>query len=84
MHYIKTLKKILTFFSFLLFSMYSFAQNMDIKTEEPSDFMHSNGKIFVVMAVVVTIVTGLLIYLINLDRKISKIERKIPAEKNIQ
>lgn len=83
MHYIKTLKKILTFFSFLLFSMYSFAQNMDIKTEEPSDFMHSNGKIFVVMAVVVTIVTGLLIYLINLDRKISKIERKIPAEKNI-
>jgi len=57
---------------------------MDIKTEEPSDFMHSNGKIFVVMAVVVTIVTGLLIYLINLDRKIRKIERKIPAEKNIQ
>jgi len=84
MHYIKTIKKVLTFFSFLLFSMYSFAQNMDIKTEEPSDFMHSNGKIFVVMAVVVTIVTGLLIYLINLDRKIRKIERKIPAEKNIQ
>ena len=84
MHYIKTIKKGLTFFSFLLFSLYSFAQNMDIKTEEPSDFMHSNGKIFVVMAVVVTIVTGLLIYLINLDRKIRKIERKIPAEKNIQ
>lgn len=84
MHYIKTIKKVLTFFSFLLFSLYSFAQNMDIKTEEPSDFMHSNGKIFVVMAVVVTIVTGLLIYLINLDRKIRKIERKIPAEKNIQ
>lgn len=84
MHYIKTIKKVLTFFSLLLFSLYSFAQNMDIKTEEPSDFMHSNGKIFVVMAVVVTIVTGLLIYLINLDRKIRKIERKIPAEKNIQ
>ncbi|MFZ1799049.1 MAG: hypothetical protein WAU24_04230 [Chitinophagaceae bacterium] len=84
MRYIKTLKTVLTFFSFLLFSMYSFAQNMDIKTEEPSDFMHSNGKIFVVMAVVVTIVTGLLIYVINLDRKISKIERKIPAEKSIK
>lgn len=84
MRYIKTLKTVLTFFSFQIFSMHSFAQNMDIKTEEPSDFMHSNGKIFVVMAVVVTIVTGLLIYVINLDRKIRKIERKIPAEKSIK
>ncbi len=90
MRYMNKIKIVLTIISVFLLSIYSFAQkNMDINTEEPSDFMHSNGKIFVVMAVVVTIVTGLLIYLINLDRKISKIEkfsnteRPASIEKNI-
>ncbi len=50
-------------------------QNMDPKTEEPTDFMRSDGKIYVVVAVVVTIVTGIFIYLINLDRKIKKLEK---------
>lgn len=82
MRYMNKLKIVLTIISVFLLSIYSFAQkNMDINTEEPSDFMHSNGKIFVVMAVVVTIVTGLLIYLINLDRKISKIEKISNTEK---
>ncbi|MEO8116975.1 MAG: CcmD family protein [Bacteroidota bacterium] len=82
MHYINKLKTVLTIICVFLLSIYSFAQkNMDIKTEEPTDFMHSNGKIFVVMAVVVTIVTGLLIYLINLDRKIGKVEKKLPEQK---
>ncbi len=40
------------------------------------DVMNSNGKIYVVVAVVVTIVIGLFLYLLNLDRKISKIEKK--------
>ena len=52
-----------------------YAQQMDYSKEEPTDFMNSNGKIFVVMAVVVVIVVGLFIYLINLDRKIRKIEK---------
>jgi hypothetical protein len=45
-------------------------------TNENADFMRSNGKVYVVMAVVVTILLGLFAYLINLDRKISKLERK--------
>ncbi len=53
----------------------SYAQQMDFNKEEPTDFMNSNGKIFVVMAVVVIIVVGLFIYLINLDRKIKKLEK---------
>jgi len=40
------------------------------------DVMNSNGKIYVVMAVVVTIVIGLFLYLLSLDRKISKMEKK--------
>jgi CcmD family protein len=38
--------------------------------------MSSNGKIYVVMAVVVVIVLGVFIYLLNLDRKIKRLERK--------
>ena len=57
----------------MMASVYS--QQMDFNKEEPTDFMNSNGKIFVVMAVVVIIVIGLFIYLINLDRKIKKLER---------
>ncbi|BAV04666.1 hypothetical protein FLA_0658 [Filimonas lacunae] len=38
--------------------------------------MLTNGKIYVVMAVVVTIVTGLFIYLVNLDRKIGRLEKE--------
>jgi len=52
----------------------SYAQDMDHSTEEPTDFMNSNGKIYVVMAVVVIIVLGLFLYLINLDRKIKMLE----------
>lgn len=40
------------------------------------NFMLSNGKIYVVAAVVVTIVTGLFIYLASLDRKISRLEKE--------
>jgi CcmD family protein len=53
----------------------SYAQQMNYSKEEPTDFMNSNGKIFVVMAVVVVIVIGLFIYLINLDKKIKKLEK---------
>ena len=38
-------------------------------------FMNSNGKIYVVMAVVVIIVLGLFLYLINLDKKIRNSKR---------
>jgi hypothetical protein len=44
-------------------------------TPEPTDLMHSNGKIYVVVAVLVTILLGMFIYLINLDRKIAKMEK---------
>lgn len=45
--------------------------------EKPSSgFMRSNGKIYVVVAVVVTILCGLFLYVFSLDRKISKLEKK--------
>ena len=63
-----------------LLAVNSYAQNMDHATEEPTDLMNSNGKIYVVMAVVVIIVLGLFLYLINLDRKMKKLEDKEAAK----
>lgn len=68
-------KKILFLLLFGLMYAGTYAQQLNYGKEEPSDFMHSNGKIFVVMAVVIVIVLGLFIYLINLDRKIKKLEK---------
>ena len=43
---------------------------------EMADTMRSNGKIYVVVAVVLTIFLGIIIYLIRLDRKITKLEKQ--------
>ena len=48
---------------------------------EMADTMRSNGKIYVVVAVVMTVFAGLILYTIVLDRKISKIEREVFNEK---
>lgn len=40
-----------------------------------ADEMRSNGKIYVVVAVILTIFAGIVLYLVRLDRKISKLEK---------
>ena len=42
-----------------------------------ADDLRASGKIYVVEAVVVVIVAGLLAYLISLDRKMSRLEKEI-------
>lgn len=42
-----------------------------------SDFMHSMGKMYVVIAVVALVLIGLFLYLFYLDRKVSKIEKEL-------
>ncbi|MCE7864566.1 MAG: CcmD family protein [Bacteroidetes bacterium CHB5] len=49
---------------------------------EMADTMRSEGKIYVVVAILLLIFAGLITYLILLDRKISKIEKKLPPESN--
>ena len=39
------------------------------------ELMRSNGKIYVVVAVCLTILVGLFLYVLSIDRKISKIEK---------
>jgi Kef-type K+ transport system membrane component KefB len=42
---------------------------------EMADVLRSNGKIYAVVAVCITILVGLFLYLILLDRKIKKLEK---------
>jgi CcmD family protein len=42
---------------------------------EMADTMRSNGKIYVVIAVLATIFAGIFAYIVYLDRKIAKIEK---------
>lgn len=41
-----------------------------------ADLMRSNGKIYVVIAVVLAILLGLFFYVFSLDRKITRMEKK--------
>ena len=45
-------------------------------TVDMADTMRSNGKIYVVIAVILTIFAGIIIYLIRLDRKMTKLEKE--------
>jgi hypothetical protein len=45
------------------------------KRPEMASAFRSNGKIYVVIAVLVVILAGLFLYVITIDRKISKIEK---------
>lgn len=46
-------------------------------SNEPSDLMRSNGMIYVVLGVLVIIFSGMIIYLILQDRKLTKLEKQI-------
>jgi len=47
------------------------------KPVEMADGLRANGKIYVVIIVVVTILLGLFAYVIRLDRKISRLEKSV-------
>lgn len=44
---------------------------------EMADAMRSNGKIFVIVAIIVIILAGLFIYLFSIDKKVAKLEKKL-------
>jgi hypothetical protein len=43
----------------------------------PADGMRAGGKIYVVLTVALTVLVGLILYVVRLDRKISKLEKQI-------
>jgi CcmD family protein len=69
------LTSIIVFFGSFLISQIATAQ------PEMADTMRSEGKIYVVVAILLIIFAGLVIYLVMLDRKVTRIEKKLPEKK---
>ncbi len=60
--------------SFFFTILSSFAQETSRRVEM-ADTLRDNGKIYVVVAVLLTIFAGIIFYLVRLDRKITKLEK---------
>lgn len=58
-----------------LFHFPMLAAQAQERTVAMADTFRSNGKIYVVVAVILVILAGLVLYLVRLDRKISKLEK---------
>lgn len=71
------MKKLILSICLLAITFFAVAQDSTaVQAEREATGLRAEGKIFVVMLVSVTILIGLFIYLITLDRKIKKIERQ--------
>lgn len=77
----KFIHRIVLFFIFVLAVLPSWSQD-SLSTAKPemAGLMRSNGKIYVVVTVLLIILTGLFFYLINTDRKLSKLEKTAEIE----
>jgi len=62
----------------VMLSVFVWAQD-SLKDERPqmADALRSSGKIYVVVTVLVIILIGLFLYLVNTDKKISRLEKNI-------
>jgi CcmD family protein len=67
------LKKIIIVLLLMISSVAAYAHD---GKETLADTMRSNGRIYVVVAVVVAILIGLLLYLWRLDRKMTRLEKE--------
>jgi K+-transporting ATPase A subunit len=66
------MKKFLYLFLLMTISVITQAQDAEM-----ADTMRSNGKIYVVVGIILIVLVGLITYLILLDRKITKLENRL-------
>jgi uncharacterized membrane protein len=72
------MKKLSNIFLALLVSMPAFAQEMEV---EMADKLRADGKIYVLVAIILVILLGLLIYVTIIDRKVSGLEKRLDQNK---
>lgn len=60
----------------LLISVLANAQQQNTEKGPVNEFFRSNDKIYVIVGVLVIIFTGIVLFLIRLDRKIGKLEER--------
>ncbi|HZI01698.1 MAG TPA: CcmD family protein [Flavisolibacter sp.] len=65
-------KLLFLFFSFFITATLCAQDN----SVEMADTMRREGKIYVVVAVILTIFAGIILYLVRLDRKITRLEKE--------
>lgn len=65
-----TLKNILVFLFLISFHVLQAQQPVEM-----ADTMRSNGKIYVVVGIILIILAGLFVYLFSLDKKVSRLEK---------
>jgi len=90
----RNMKKYWLIFTFLLISNLGFAlgvqqDKIEITEQdyanseiEMADTMRSNGKIYVVVATMTAIMGGIIVYLVALDRKVTKLEKLAESTSN--
>lgn len=66
---------IMLFSNLIAFSV--MAQQEVNNAVEMADALRNSGKIYVVVLVVTVILTGLILYLIRLDKKVSRLEKEV-------
>jgi CcmD family protein len=71
------MKKLISLITLLFTAVTLFAQDTAANDPEMADKLYADGRIYVVVAVVATIFAGIIVYLINLDSKISKLEKQL-------
>ena len=68
-----------SFYKKLLLSVSGFCSTIVLFAQEKvemADGMRSNGKIYVVVAVLAVILAGLFLFLVNIDRKVTRLEKE--------
>jgi cytochrome c biogenesis protein CcdA len=73
---ISSLKKSTLLFVATFFCLLATAQDGAV---DMADTMRSNGKIYVVVAVCLLILIGLFLYVLSVDRKVSKLEKDLKS-----
>jgi CcmD family protein len=67
----------------LLFLLLAFSSSLLAQNEiEMADAFRADGKIYVVVAILSIVFTGIVLYLIRLDRKVSRMEKEQRQSEN--
>ena len=69
------MKKITSLLISLFFALPVFSQEVEM-----ADGLRSEGKIYVVVSILLVVLLGLTVYLVMIDRKVSKLEKKVNKE----
>ncbi len=70
------MKKIISFFLLQIIALNVFAQRPETNVDM-ADVMRSNGKIYVVIAVLLTIFAALVLFLISQEWRLKRMEKKL-------